>query len=73
MFIVPIIMLPFSRGFPEPRDQTQVSYIAGGFFTIWTTKEVKGSIRNINENWIIINKFQNRLAMATDGLRTCCP
>ena len=24
---------PFSRGFSQPRDQTQVSHIAGGFFT----------------------------------------
>ena len=24
---------PFSRGFSQPRDQTQVSRIAGGFFT----------------------------------------
>ena len=23
---------PFSRGFSQPRDQTQVSHIAGGFF-----------------------------------------
>ena len=26
---------PFSRGSLWPRDQTWVSYIAGGFFTIW--------------------------------------
>ena len=25
--------VPFSRGSSQPRDQTQVSYIAGGFFT----------------------------------------
>ena len=24
---------PFSRGSSQPRDQTQVSHIAGGFFT----------------------------------------
>ena len=28
-----------SRGSSLPRDQTQASYIAGGFFTIWATKE----------------------------------
>ena len=27
------IALPFSRGSSQPRDQTQVSRIAGGFFT----------------------------------------
>ena len=26
---------PFSRGSSRPRDQTQVSRIAGGFFTVW--------------------------------------
>ena len=32
--------IPFSRGSSRPRDWTQVSCIAGRFFTIWTTKEV---------------------------------
>jgi len=27
------IAVPFSRGPSQPRDQTQVSLIAGGFFT----------------------------------------
>ena len=27
------VAVPFSRGFSQPRDQTQVSRIAGGFFT----------------------------------------
>ena len=27
------IAFPFSRGSSQPRDQTQVSHIAGGFFT----------------------------------------
>ena len=29
----------FSRGSSQPRDQTQVSCIAGRFFTIWATRE----------------------------------
>ena len=29
----------FTRGSFQPRDQTQVSRIAGGFFTVWATKE----------------------------------
>ena len=28
------IAMPFSRGSSQPRDRTQVSHIAGGFFTI---------------------------------------
>ena len=27
------VAFPFSRGSSQPRDQTQVSHIAGGFFT----------------------------------------
>ena len=30
---------PFSRGSSQPRDRTQVSHIAGGFFTSWATGE----------------------------------
>ena len=32
---------PFSRGSFQPRDQTQVSYSAGGFFTSWATREAQ--------------------------------
>ena len=32
---------PFSRGSSRPRDQTQVSHIAGGFFTNWATREAQ--------------------------------
>ena len=28
------VAIPFSRGYSQPRDQTQVSRIAGRFFTI---------------------------------------
>ena len=33
------LAFPFSRRSSQPRDQTQVSYIAGGFFTCWATRE----------------------------------
>ena len=32
---------PFSRGYFQPRDRTQVSHIAGGFFTSWATREAQ--------------------------------
>ena len=32
------VAIPFSRGSSQPRDQTQVSYIAGSFFTIWAAR-----------------------------------
>ena len=33
------VVIPFSKGSSQPRDQTQVSHIAGRFFTIWATRE----------------------------------
>ena len=32
------VAFSFPRGSSQPRDQTQVSHIAGGFFTSWATK-----------------------------------
>ena len=32
---------PFSRGSSQPREWTQVSCIAGGFFTSWATREAQ--------------------------------
>ena len=34
------VAIPFSRGSSRPRDWTQVSCIAGIFFTIWAIREV---------------------------------
>ena len=31
----------FSRGSSWPRNQTQVSWVAGGFFTIWASREAQ--------------------------------
>jgi len=33
------VAIPFSRGSSWPRNQTQVSWIAGRFFTIWATRK----------------------------------
>ena len=33
------VAFPFSRGSSQPRDWTQVSHIAGGFFTRWVIRE----------------------------------
>ena len=38
------VAFPFSRGSSQPRHQTQVSHIAGGFFTSW-------AIREAQEHW----------------------
>ena len=33
------VAIPPSRESSQPWDRTQVSYIAGGFFTAWATRE----------------------------------
>ena len=38
------VVIPFSRGSSRPRDQTQVSCIAGRFFTTRATREALGRI-----------------------------
>ena len=35
------VAFPFSRGSSQPRDQSQVSCIAGRFFTNWGTREAQ--------------------------------
>ena len=35
------VAFPFPRGSSQPRDQTQVSPIAGEFFTSWATREAQ--------------------------------
>ena len=35
------VAMPSSRGSFQPRDQTQISCIAAGFFTIWATREAQ--------------------------------
>ena len=36
------VVMPSSRASSQPRDQTQVSRIAGGgFFTVWATRETQ--------------------------------
>ena len=35
------VAFPFSKGSSQPRDQTQVSCIAGRFFTSWATREAQ--------------------------------
>ena len=37
------VAFPFSRGSSQPRDQTQISRIAGRFFTSWATGKPKNT------------------------------
>ena len=51
------VAMPSFRGSPQPRDRTQVSRIAGGFFTIWGTRE---TLTKVNLLFLItVILFQN--------------
>ena len=46
------VAIPFSRKSSQPRDRTQVSCIAGRFFTVWTTREAQ--VAQIRMPWTIL-------------------
>ena len=52
------VAFPFSRGSSQPREQTQVSHIAGRFSTSW---EPQGKPNNIYKN---VRRFQKRAGLA---------
>ena len=35
------VAMSSSRGSSQSRDRTQVSHVAGGFFTVWATREAQ--------------------------------
>ena len=39
--ILELVAVPFSMRSSQPRVQTQVSHIAGGFFSVWATREAR--------------------------------
>ena len=44
------VAFSFSRGYSQPRNQTQVSGIAGGFFTSWATRETLEHYGELKKN-----------------------
>ena len=49
------VAMSFSRGSSWPRDQTQISCIAGRLFTVWATKEALGKELQVNNSpWILL-------------------
>ena len=52
------VTFSFSTGSSQPRDQTQVSLIAGRFFTSWATREAKLQEVSIKNTKISTKKCQ---------------
>ena len=47
------VAFPFTRGSSWPRNQTQVSHIAGGFFIYWAIREALFQERSFGTLWFI--------------------
>ena len=67
------VAIPFSRGSSQPRDQTQVSCIAGRFFTIWATREASlmtdATVKHANGGGGLVAK--SCLTLVTPWTRAC--
>ena len=59
------VAMPSSRGSSQSRDQTQVSHIAGGFLTVWATREL--TISEFSQTHSIES------VMSSNHLILCCP
>ena len=57
------VAISYSRGSSQPRDQTQVSCIAGRFFTIWATRKPEG------EYWLVKANHANLSPLMVTGLQ----
>ena len=56
------VATPFSRGSSWPRDWTQVSCIAGGFFSIWATREAHASYEPKRKDaWIFFQVLDKKV------------
>ena len=71
-----VVAFPFSRGSSQPRDRTQVSLIAGGFFTSWATRIQYVRISNLYSVHFILfficSEFCHTLKWISHGF-TCVP
>jgi len=73
------VAFPFSRGSSQPRDRTQVSHIAGRFFTSWATREAHLLIVSLNlrlrmrnlrmsRNWCLRQIYLMKIGTEKPGL-----
>ena len=55
------VNIPFSRGSSQSRDETQVSHIAGRFFTSWATRKAWRGISTLIVGLFTIAKLLKQL------------
>ena len=65
------VAIPFSRGSSQPRDESQVSCIAGGLFTNWAMREAKDlATREATRTSLVAQLIKNPPAMRETWVRT---
>ena len=62
------VTFPFSGGSSQPRDQTQVFHIAGGFFTSWATR---GAQPNMLVSHVLMTIFAGQTFQVLSSQITC--
>ena len=72
------VAFPFSRGSSQLRNQTQVSLIAGGFFTSWATREALKGLLSLGQLLILAESLQRLdvhvgTSTAVAASQRCCP
>ena len=62
--------MPSSRGSSQPRDQTQVSHIVGGFFTVWfSSVQLLSHVRLFATPWIPARQASLSITISQNSLR----
>ena len=68
------VVIPFPRGSSQPRDQTQVSHVAGRFFTSWATREAQQkawpSLNAMTNSHL--NEISSKIYANSQGMNLCC-
>ena len=58
---IEVVAFPFSRASSQPRDQTQVCRIAGGFLTSWATREalwfLVSEVKSLSRVWLFLTPW----------------
>ena len=67
--IVEWVAVTFSKGSSWPRDQIQVSCIAGGFFSSWAIREAHGSKLISWIDWLLLIFFWNCLPRVVESFK----
>ena len=63
--ILECVAISFSRASSQPRDRTQVSRTAGGFFTVWATREARNKTKQSNSSHLPSKKTDSQYLFVT--------